>query len=116
MLMPDVGEDKSSGQATVRKPDHPGAYFEELRGMVAPMTEPDRRRSLGENVARAYRLGKPSAASRQSVSISLGFRKLSETGISGSRRPRNLDDGGGRMPPIAAHDLLLRGGRGPPNA
>ena len=33
-----------------------GPQEEELRGMVAPMTEAGRRGILGENVARAYRL------------------------------------------------------------
>jgi hypothetical protein len=36
---------------------HPGAYLQELRGMVAPMTESGRQGILGRNVARAYKLG-----------------------------------------------------------
>ena len=56
-LMPHVGEDKFFWASDYPHPDHPGAYLEELRGMVAPMTESGRRGILGENVARAYRLG-----------------------------------------------------------
>ena len=56
-LMPLVGEDKFFWASDYPHPDHPGAYLEELRGMVAPMTESGRRGILGENVARAYRLG-----------------------------------------------------------
>ena len=37
-------------------PDLWKTYLEELRGMVAPMTESGRRGILGEKVARAYRL------------------------------------------------------------
>ncbi len=55
-LMPHVGEDKFFWASDYPHPDHPGAYLEELRGMVAPMTESGRRGILGENVARAYRL------------------------------------------------------------
>jgi len=55
-LMPHIGEDKFFWASDYPHPDHPGAYLEELRGMVAPMTESGRRGILGENVARAYRL------------------------------------------------------------
>ena len=55
-LMPHVGEDKFFWASDYPHPDHPGAYLEELRGMVAPMTESGRRGILGENVARAYRI------------------------------------------------------------
>src|SRR5215471_9727894 len=55
-LMHHVGEDKFFWASDYPHPDHPGAYLEELRGMVAPMTESGRRGVLGENVARAYRL------------------------------------------------------------
>ena len=55
-LMPHVGEDKFFWASDYPHPDHPGAYLEELKGMVAPMTESGRRGILGENVARAYRL------------------------------------------------------------
>ena len=56
-LMPHVGEDKFFWASDYPHPDHPGAYLEELRGMVAPMTESGRRGILGQNVARAYKLG-----------------------------------------------------------
>jgi hypothetical protein len=55
-LMPHVGEDKFFWASDYPHPDHPGSYLEELRGLVAPMTESGRRGILGENVARAYRL------------------------------------------------------------
>ena len=55
-LMPRVGEDKFFWASDYPHPDHPGAYLEELRRMVAPMTESGRRGILGENVARACRL------------------------------------------------------------
>src|SRR5437588_2401276 len=55
-MMPHVGEDKFFWASDYPHPDHPGAYLEELRGLVAPMTESGRRGILGENVARAYRL------------------------------------------------------------
>jgi predicted TIM-barrel fold metal-dependent hydrolase len=55
-LMPHVGEDKFFWASDYPHPDHPGAYLEELRGMVGPMTESGRRGILGENVARTYRL------------------------------------------------------------
>ncbi len=55
-LMPHVGEDKFFWASDYPHPDHPGAYLDELREMVAPMTESGRRGILGENVARAYRL------------------------------------------------------------
>src|SRR6516164_894457 len=55
-LMPHVGEDKFFWASDYPHPDHPGKYLDELRGMVAPMTESGRRGILGENVARAYRL------------------------------------------------------------
>jgi len=55
-LMPHVGEDRFFWASDYPHPDHPGAYLDELRGMVAPMTESGRRGILGENVARAYRL------------------------------------------------------------
>src|SRR6267378_3306566 len=56
-LMPHVGEDKFFWASDYPHPDHPGSYLEELRGLVAPMTESGRRGILGENVARAYQLG-----------------------------------------------------------
>src|SRR5882724_1437034 len=56
-LMPHVGEDKFFWASDYPHPDHPGSYLEELRGLVAPMTESGRRGILGENVSRAYRLG-----------------------------------------------------------
>ncbi len=55
-LMPHVGEDKFFWASDYPHPDHPGSYLEELRGLVAPMTESGRRGILGENVSRAYRL------------------------------------------------------------
>jgi len=55
-LMPHVGEDKFFRASDYPHPDHPGAYLEELRAMVAPMTDSGRRGILGENVARAYGL------------------------------------------------------------
>src|SRR5579863_2451883 len=55
-VMPLVGEDKFFWASDYPHPDHPGAYVEELRGMVAPMTDSGRRGILGENVAKAYRL------------------------------------------------------------
>ncbi len=55
-LMPIVGEDKFFWASDYPHPDHPGNYLEELRGMVAPMTESGRRAILGENVARVYKL------------------------------------------------------------
>ncbi len=51
-----VGEDKFFWATDYPHPDHPGNYLEELRGMIAPMTEGARRGILGENVARAYKL------------------------------------------------------------
>src|ERR1700731_1782503 len=57
VLMPHVGEDKFFWASDYPHPDHPGAYLEELRGMVASMTESGRRGILGQNVARAYKLG-----------------------------------------------------------
>ena len=56
-LMPHVGEDKFFWASDYPHPDHPGRYLDELREMVAPMTASGRRGILGENVARAYRLG-----------------------------------------------------------
>jgi predicted TIM-barrel fold metal-dependent hydrolase len=56
-LMPHVGEDKFFWASDYPHPDHPGKYLDELRQMVAPMTATGRRGILGENVARAYRLG-----------------------------------------------------------
>jgi uncharacterized protein len=56
-MMPHVGEDKFFWASDYPHPDHPGAYLDELREMVKPMTETGRRGILGENVARAYRLG-----------------------------------------------------------
>jgi predicted TIM-barrel fold metal-dependent hydrolase len=61
-LMPHVGEDKFFWASDYPHPDHPGKYLEELREMVAPMTATGRRGILGENVARAYRLGASSVA------------------------------------------------------
>ena len=55
-LMPLIGEDKFFWASDYPHPDHPGNYLEELRGLVAPMTESGRRGILGENVARAYKL------------------------------------------------------------
>ena len=55
--MSHVGEDKFFWASDYPHPDHPGKYLEELREMVAPMTAVGRRGILGENVARAYRLG-----------------------------------------------------------
>ena len=51
-----AGEDKFFWASDYPHPDHPGAYLEELRGLVAPMTETGRLGILGQNVARAYRL------------------------------------------------------------
>jgi predicted TIM-barrel fold metal-dependent hydrolase len=56
-MMPHVGEDKFFWASDYPHPDHPGAYLDELREMVKPMTDTGRRGILGENVARAYRLG-----------------------------------------------------------
>jgi uncharacterized protein len=55
-LMQIVGEDKFFWASDYPHPDHPANYLEELRGMVAPMTESGRRAILGENVARVYKL------------------------------------------------------------
>ena len=55
-MMRNVGENKFFWASDYPHPDHPGNYLEELRGMVAPMSETGRRGILGENVARAYKL------------------------------------------------------------
>jgi predicted TIM-barrel fold metal-dependent hydrolase len=55
-MMGHVGESKFFWASDYPHPDHPGNYLEELRGMVAAMTESGRRGILGENVARAYKL------------------------------------------------------------
>jgi uncharacterized protein len=55
-LMTIVGEDKFFWASDYPHPDHPGNYLEELRGMVAPMTDSGRRAILGESVARVYKL------------------------------------------------------------
>jgi predicted TIM-barrel fold metal-dependent hydrolase len=55
-LMPLVGEDKFFWASDYPHPDHPGNYLEELKGLVAPMTESGKRAILGENVARVYRI------------------------------------------------------------
>ena len=51
-----VGEDKFFWASDYPHPDHPDNYLEELKEMVAPMTETARRGILGENVAKAYKL------------------------------------------------------------
>ena len=56
-LMPHVGEDKFFWSSDYPIPTIPGAYLQELRGMMAPMTESGRQRILGQNGARAYKLG-----------------------------------------------------------
>src|SRR5579885_1757605 len=55
-LMPLVGEDKFFWASDYPHPDHPGTYMEELKGLVAPMTESGKRAILGENVAKVYRV------------------------------------------------------------
>lgn len=55
-MMAMVGEDKFFWATDYPHPDHPANYLEELREMVAPMTDSARRAILGENVARVYAL------------------------------------------------------------
>ena len=55
-MMQHVEEDPFFWASDSHHPDHPGAYLEELRERVAPMSESARRAILGENVARAYNL------------------------------------------------------------
>jgi predicted TIM-barrel fold metal-dependent hydrolase len=55
-MMSIVGEDKFFWATDYPHPDHPGNYLEELREMVAPMTDSARHAILGENVAKVYAL------------------------------------------------------------
>ena len=55
-MMAIVGEDKFFWATDYPHPDHPGNYLEELREMVAPMTDSARRAILGDNVAKVYAL------------------------------------------------------------
>jgi predicted TIM-barrel fold metal-dependent hydrolase len=55
-LMPLVGEDKFFWASDYPHPDHPGNYLEELRGMIASMSDSGKRAVLGENVAKVYRV------------------------------------------------------------
>ena len=52
-----VGDDKFFWATDYPHPDHPGNYLEELQGMIKGMTPAARRGVLGENVAKAYKLG-----------------------------------------------------------
>jgi predicted TIM-barrel fold metal-dependent hydrolase len=52
-----VGDDKFFWATDYPHPDHPGNYLEELQGMIQGMTPAARRGVLGENVAKAYKLG-----------------------------------------------------------
>ena len=52
-----VGDEKFFWATDYPHPDHPGNYLEELQGMIKGMTPAARRGVLGENVAKAYKLG-----------------------------------------------------------
>jgi uncharacterized protein len=52
-----VGADRFFWASDFPHPDHSGDYMEELRGLVAPLSESARHQIIGENVARAYGLG-----------------------------------------------------------
>ena len=55
-IMPVVGEDKFFWASDYPHPDHPRDYMDNLKRMVAPMTEVGRRKILGGNVSREYKL------------------------------------------------------------
>ncbi len=52
-----VGADRFFWASDFPHPDHSGDYMQELRRLVAPLSEAARRQIVGENVARVYRLG-----------------------------------------------------------
>jgi predicted TIM-barrel fold metal-dependent hydrolase len=55
-MMGIVGKDRFFWATDYPHPDHPANYLEELREMIAPMSDSARRAILGENVAKAYAL------------------------------------------------------------
>lgn len=58
LLIDHVGGDRFFWASDFPHPDHTGDYMEELRELVAPLSESTRRKVLGENVAQVYKLGR----------------------------------------------------------
>lgn len=57
LIIDHVGADRFFWASDFPHPDHTGDYMEELRELIAPLSESTRRKVLGENVAQVYKLG-----------------------------------------------------------
>jgi predicted TIM-barrel fold metal-dependent hydrolase len=57
LIIEHVGAERFFWASDFPHPDHTGEYMDELRELLAPLSESTRRKVLGENVAQVYKLG-----------------------------------------------------------